>query len=244
MTTPDGHDGGPFRLRDHLGALRAGAAAVAPVIIGAFPFGLVIGVTIATTRVGDAAGLLSAPLVFAGTGQLVLVQVLGGGGVWWVAAATALIVNTRFLVYSASLGPYLAELPPAWRWALPYLLTDGAYAVSAVRFAREDLPWTDRLAYYLGAGATLWPPWMVANLAGYSIGARIPSSWGLAFAAPLTFLALLVPAVGESRPGLVAALVGGAVATAGVRLPYGLGLVAGAVAGIAAGVLAEGRSGS
>jgi len=49
---------------------------------------------------------------------------------------------------------------------------------------------------------------------------------------------LLVPAT-KSRPDLVAAIVGGGTAVAAAGAPYGLGLMIGAVCGIAAGVIAQ-----
>ena len=57
----------------------------------------------------------------------------------------------------------------------------------------------------------------------------------------LRFLVLLVPAL-KDRPSLAACLVGGLTATLLAGLPYRLGLFAGAMAGIAAGVLLENRS--
>jgi predicted branched-subunit amino acid permease len=54
----------------------------------------------------------------------------------------------------------------------------------------------------------------------------------------LTFLALLIIAV-RTKPALVAAIAGGIVAVGAIDLPYGLGLMAGAVAGIAAGMISE-----
>ena len=54
----------------------------------------------------------------------------------------------------------------------------------------------------------------------------------------ILFLVLLIPVV-QTRPGLVAAIVGGFIAVIAGSAPYGLGLVIGAVTGVAAGVAAE-----
>ena len=66
----------------------------------------------------------------------------------------------------------------------------------------------------------------------------MPAEWRLEFAATLGILALLAPFV-RSKPDFAAAAVGGAVALACSGLPMKLGLVAGAICGIFAGVLAE-----
>jgi hypothetical protein len=52
------------------------------------------------------------------------------------------------------------------------------------------------------------------------------------------FTGLVVVAIDRS-PALVAAIVGGSVAYLGINLPERLGIVAGAVAGVAAGGVAE-----
>jgi predicted branched-subunit amino acid permease len=65
----------------------------------------------------------------------------------------------------------------------------------------------------------------------------------LEFALPLTFIALVVPALGD-RPSLGAAIVAAAVAVAGYEWPYSTGLFAAAIAGIAAGLLMERTSGA
>jgi len=74
---------------------------------------------------------------------------------------------------------------------------------------------------------------------GVLIGSAVPDSLPLDFAVPLVFLVLLVPAI-TSRPAAVAALVGGLVALFADEAGAGhLGVLFGALGGIAAGALAE-----
>jgi hypothetical protein len=70
------------------------------------------------------------------------------------------------------------------------------------------------------------------------LGPVIPVSWRLDAAPALMFTGLVVIAIDRS-PALVAATVGGSVAYLGINLPERLGIVAGAVAGVAAGGVAE-----
>jgi predicted branched-subunit amino acid permease len=70
----------------------------------------------------------------------------------------------------------------------------------------------------------------------------VPASWGLDFAFPLSFMALMFAALTD-RPTALAAVVGGAVAVLAHELPYNLGLVLAALLGIGAGVYAENVSG-
>jgi predicted branched-subunit amino acid permease len=96
--------------------------------------------------------------------------------------------------------------------------------------------------YYLGVAATIWAVWVVATAVGVGLGRGLPDEWGLGFAVPLVFLALLVPRL-EDGATTAAGVVAGTVALAGGGLPYELGLPVAAVVGVAAGLVVEGVRG-
>jgi predicted branched-subunit amino acid permease len=175
-------------------------------------------------------------IVFAGASQLAALELIGQQAPLSVVVLTAVVINLRMLMYSASIAPYFTSLPGRVRSGLAYLLTDQAYALSISRYRSEDA--VDRVGYYLGAAVTLWVVWQITTVTGALAQAGIPSSLGLDFAVPLVFLALLVPAM-EDGPTTVAGLVGGTAATVGAGLPLNLGLMVGATVGIAAGVVSE-----
>ena len=219
--------------------IRAGARSVAPMLVGVVPFGLVAGASPATQGLSKAAAIGFSTIVFAGASQLAAIDVLGGGGSALVAAMAAWTVNLRMLLYSASLAPHLVQDSFRRRAAAAYLLTDQAYAVSIERWTEEDVPPKRRLPYFFGAGLTLWSVWLVCTIVGALIGTSVPEEVPLAFAVPLVFLVLLVPAI-RSRPAAAAAIAGGAGAVIGAELGAGhLSIMVGALAGIAAGTLVE-----
>ncbi|MGQ0830593.1 MAG: AzlC family ABC transporter permease [Microthrixaceae bacterium] len=228
--------------------LAAGARAVAPMLVGVIPFGLVAGATPATTGLGGGASIGLSTIVFAGASQLAAADVLAKGGGALVAIVAACTINLRMLLYSASLAPHLAHVPLRRRLLMAYLLTDQAYAVSITRWSGEAVaaggggPAPDparRVPYYLGAALLLWVNWQICTVIGLLIGAAVPDSLPLDFAVPLVFLVLLVPAITD-RPAGVAALVGGGAAVLGAQAGAGhLSVLVGAVAGIAAGALSE-----
>jgi 4-azaleucine resistance transporter AzlC len=213
-----------------------GSKAVSPLLIGVIPFGLVFGVVAAASVVGPWLGYATSLVIFAGAAQLATIQLLDEGVVGAVVVATALVINSRHVMYSAALAPHFSQFPRWTRYALPYLLTDQAFAVSIVRYRDVTDP-VYKLWFFTGAAFTLWATWQLSTLAGVLVGAQLPEAWSLEFAIPLVFVALLVLTV-RSRPELVAALVGGGVAVAAASAPYGLGLIIGAVSGVAAGVAA------
>ena len=95
-------------------------------------------------------------IIFAGASQLVAVQLMDQQASVAVVILTGLIINARFLMYSASIAPHLRTATPAGKIGLAYLLTDQAYRISVSRFGQDDRPMPDKIPYYAGAGLTLW----------------------------------------------------------------------------------------
>ena len=215
---------------------RAGVRDVSPLLLGIVPFGLVAGIAAVDAGLGLAEAVGLSVIVFAGASQLAAIELLAQNAPLAVVIGTAVVINVRMVMYSASIAPYLAEYGRRFRAGLAYLLTDQAYALSVAEYERT--PDRTRWRYYLGAAATLWVVWQITTVVGFVIGAGVPDAWGLTFAVPLVFLALLVPAM-KDRPTVLAAVVGGAVAVAAAGLPMNLGLLTGAVSGIVAGLATE-----
>lgn len=215
-------------------ALRAGGRASAPVIVGIVPFGLVAGAAAIAAGLSLLQAVGLSVVVFAGASQLAMIDLLAREASLVVVVGTALVINARLVMYSASIAPDLLDVKLRVRALLAYVLTDQAYALSVTRY-REGLDETDqRLWFYVGTAVPLWVAWQIATIAGAVVGAQLPTWLPLGFAVPLVFLALLAPAV-QDRPSAAAAIAGGAIATLGIGLPYNLGLLAGAVVGIAVG---------
>jgi len=233
--------------------LLAGARASLPLLLGLVPFGLVAGVAAVDAGLSPLQAVGLSVVVFAGAAQLAVVDLLGRDASLAVVVLTGAVINLRMSMYSASIAPHFAAFRRRWRIVCAYLLTDMSYALAIAAYtdgggeedddpdpAVEAADPTHRRGYYLGAAVAIWAVWQVATVAGVVVGAQIPDGWGVGFAVPLVFLALLVPDLTDS-PRVVAALVGGSVAVAGAGWPLNLGLVGGALAGVVAGVVADGR---
>jgi predicted branched-subunit amino acid permease len=152
-----------------------------------------------------------------------------------IIGASISIVNSRHILYGASMAPYLRSLPLRWRVPLAYLLTDEAYAVSIKRF-RDGQPSREKHYHLLGTGLTLWVCWQLSTIVGVVFGATIPESLSLGFALPLTFIALVAPAI-RKRADLVACVTAGVLSIAGQSLPWKSWIILAALGGIAAGWL-------
>jgi len=210
-----------------------------PLLVGVFPFGLIYGAAALRAGLMPALAQSMSSIVFAGSAQFLTAQLIHGAAPAWVIIVTITIVNLRHVLYSASVAPYVSQLPLRWKALLAYLLTDEAYAATIVHYENVGVTPTGHW-FFLGAGASLWLTWQFSTALGIFLGTTIPAAWPLEFALPLTFIAMLVPML-KDCPMVVAALSAGVVALLGAALPYKLGLVLAALAGIGVGMLAEGR---
>lgn len=217
----------------------AGVRAEVPLLVGVFPFGMIYGALAISAGLSPAAAQSMSWIVFAGSAQLITAQLVHQGVPALVLVLTIGIVNLRHMLYSISLAPYLAKLPPRWKYLLAYLLTDEAYAPSIIHYEEDGLkPFSHW--FMLGAGLALWSIWQISTALGVMAGAVIPQSWPLDFALPITFIALLMPSL-RDKPAIGAALTAGAVALLTYGFPYKTGLILAALAGITAGTMLERR---
>lgn len=207
-----------------------------PILLGVIPFGLIFGALALSQGISPIAAQGFSLFVFAGSAQFIAAQLIGGQAPPLIVVLTIFIVNLRHALYSATLAPYLEKFSISWRLLLGWLLTDEAFATTAVRFRRNG--GHHGHLYFLGTGLTLWFSWQVSTGIGILLGARIPPAWNLDFALPLTFIALIAPTL-VSRPTWAAAGSAGVAALALDGLPYQLGLMVAALMGVAVGVIVE-----
>lgn len=219
-------------------AFTAGMAAISPVLLGMVPFGLVAGVGAIDSGMGPLAGVGASLLVFAGAAQLAAIELIAQSAGVAVIVFTVVVINARFLMYSAALAPHFREVPLAGRLGLAHLITDQAFAVAITEFGERRDPRPVRIAFYLGAALPMWVVWQTCTVVGILAGNAVPGSWSLDFAVPIIFLALLANALKDR--GTVAAALGAAViAVAAGGLPLNLGLPLAVLLGIACGLAAE-----
>lgn len=220
------------------GMLR-GARAAAPLVIGTFPFGLVVGV------ISDAKGLslletlLMCALVFAGSSQLLALELWTDPAPIAGATLAAFVVNMRLAPMGAALAPWLDRLRGIRLWGTLATLVDHSYAMSAAEQRRGGKD----AGYLLGVGLILWAFWLVAVAVGHVFGSavRLPPGHPLYFAAIATFCAILVPVWQGVRRDLLPWALAAAVALtawwAGLGAPWPL--LAGALSGAALGAWLE-----
>ena len=216
----------------------AGLVAVAPILIGVFPFGVIAGIAAVEAGLDSFQAYAVSPIVFAGAAQLAMMDLIARDAAPFVIVGAALVINARMAMYSAGLAPWFRDLSPARKAYGSYILTDQAFAVSVLRFAQVEETLGDRFRFYMGASLALWTTWQISSALGVILGTGVPESWSLDFAIPLMFMALLFPAITD-RGTAIAAMGAAVAAVAFVALPLNLGLLAASTVGILAGVVGE-----
>ena len=199
------------------------------------PFGVVVGLAMVSAGLSQAQAVAMSVLVFAGSAQLAVLPLYIAGAPLWVMCATGLVVNLRYVIYSAVLAPYFEHLSRPWRVLLCYITVDGIFALYVGRHKPEDAD-PDKHWYYLGGSLVMWIGWQLASWTGIFAGALIPKSWSLDFASTLGLIALVLPLLFD-RAVVWGAIVAGGVALAAAKLPLNLGLLTAIVAGVAVGLV-------
>ena len=215
----------------------AGVKALLPILLGVIPFGMISGIAVVQTHIPPVSGFVMSLLIFSGAALIVALQLITTGAPALVVVLSALVINLRFMIYSASLAPLFKHLSVGRKSLLAYLLSDQAFAASITHLNESAFPRVSWL-HFLGSGLAMWLPWQISVGIGIFVGARLPSSWSLEFTIPLTFLALAVPAI-KDRYTLCAALIAAIAAVLARQAPFNSGLVIAALIGILAGFLFE-----
>ena len=217
-------------------ALRAGFWAMVPTFPATIAWGLVTGVAMAQSGLGLGKAYVFSTIAYAGSAQLATLPLLVGHAPLWVIVLTALMVNLRFVIYSAVLKSTLAPLPLARRVGLAYLIGDMSFVIYMRSGMRHEPAL--RPAYFLGLAGSNFLPWHLGSYLGLLAAGRIPAEWGLDFAGMLALVALLVPML-ASRPGLAGCVVAGVFGVVFDSLPVRSGLVVATLAGVAVALLTE-----
>lgn len=215
-------------------AVRAGVMAIAPLVVGFAPFALVVGATVGASS-HQGAGIAGTWLIFGGSAQIATTRTLESGSAA-MAVLTALLIQSRLLVYSASLSQHWREQPLWFRMLAAPMIVDPIWAVADAQASRGGSQREQR-AHYFGAALTLAMAWTVLILAGIALGNRLGTS-SLQVAAPLCLLSIVGPRLMAPRSRAVGmTAIVAAVWTRG--FPSGTSIFVAIVAGCVAGGIFE-----
>lgn len=163
-----------------------------PTLFGIAAWGLVVGIAMVKSGLSVPQSLGMTLLVFAGSAQLASLPLIAAQAPIWVIFATALVVNLRFVIFSALLGPHFAHLPWKQRFYLGYISGDLTVALFLQRYPTLA-PVAGKLSYLKGLMYPNWFAWQIGSIIGIFLGSAVPAEWGLGFAGTLAILCIMVP---------------------------------------------------
>lgn len=210
-----------------------------PFVFVVGPFAVLFGVLATEAGLSIMETLAFSIVVIAGAAQFTALQLMAEEAPTVIVLASALAVNLRMAMYSASLTPYLGAAPLWQRAFLAYFILDQSYACAIVEYeARPHQTLSERIGYFFGCVAPVVPAWYGCTYVGAVIGNQVPESWALDFALPITFLALMAPML-RTPAHLIAAFVSILISLLTAGLPYSMGLLVAGLVAMMAGAQAE-----
>lgn len=211
----------------------------APAMPGIFAWGVVAGMAMMQSGLTLWQALGMTLVVFAGSAQLAALPLMAANAPAMVVFLTGLVVNLRFVIFAASMGPHFAHLPWHRRLWYGYLNNDIMMGFFPQRFPIHTLGQPiGKAGYFAGICYMNWLAWQSGSVLGILVASQVPAAWGVGFAGTLALLAVMIPLVANAA-ALVAVVVAGAVAVAAYSLPYKLGLLLALVAGMVAATLVD-----
>ena len=210
----------------------AGAIAILPVLIATAPIAVLFGTLAVAKGLSPFEVWLMSATVFAGALQFVAIDQWADPIPLGLLVFTALVVNVRHVLMTASLGRSMTGFSGPTRYAAMFFLSDEAWAFAERRARDASLT----PAYYFGIGVSMWLVWTSSSLLGAMIGRGLgdPSAYGFNFAFSAVFICILVGFWSNWRTGVVLACSGGVSAVVYLFVPGAWYIMAGAFAGVAA----------
>ena len=212
-----------------------------PLLIGAFPFGLIFGALAVNAGISKTATIAMSLFVFAGSSQFIAVGLYSAEAPITIIVLTTFIVNLRHILYSLTLLPQIKNLPIKWKVLLAFWLTDETFTVSIIRYRKSDGS-AYKHWYQLGSSIAMYLNWQIWTFLGVNLGDRIPNAaeWGLDVAMPIAFIGMLIPLV-KNSPTIICVLTAGVVSLLSANFPLNIGLLVSVLVGIIAGLLIDTR---
>jgi len=206
---------------------------------GLFAWGMVTGMAMVQSGLSLWQALLMTFTVYAGSAQLAVLPLIAALAPASIIFLTAVLVNLRFVIFSAVIAPHFSHLPWYQRLVCGYFHVDMMLGVFPRRFpgpAHENRE--EKLGYFAGLVIPTWSSWQVGSVAGMLLASQIPSSWGIGFAGTLALLTITIPLI-KNWAAVAGVAVAGAVSVLAISWPFRLGLVMAIFAGIAAAMLVD-----
>lgn len=177
-----------------------------PIFLGYMPVGIAFGVLATTIGFTALQAMVCSATALAGAGQFIALNLMKERADVLAVVAATTVVNLRYVLFGATLSPHLKGMPLGSQAMLAFTLTDETFAVNV----SDRRTGQSTGASMAGVGAIAWTGWVTGTAAGALAASLIgdPSRWGVDFAMPAMFVALLIALAEDRRHIAIAALAG------------------------------------
>ncbi|MCW8173536.1 branched-chain amino acid ABC transporter permease [Natrialba swarupiae] len=111
-----------------------GVRDITPAIPPNIPFGMLFGATAVEVGIAPLEAVGMSLFMFAGAGQLAAVDLLRTDTALPIVLITVMVINVRYMIYSASIAPLVRDLSRRWRAVMGYALFDINFAILTSKF--------------------------------------------------------------------------------------------------------------
>jgi 4-azaleucine resistance transporter AzlC len=179
-------------------------------------------------------------LVFAGASQFAAVPMLGAGASALTIVLTTYVINMRHYLMAATLAPAFRGFGRPWQALVAHGINDESFAIAVARRNPPD-PW-----FFIGSVLAVSGSFVVGVIVGTMLGGLVadPARWGLDFAFPAVFLALVAAQLRTGADRLVALASAVLAVAVALMLPGNWHIVIVGVSVSAAGALVLDREGA
>lgn len=204
-----------------------------PIGAGYLPLGFACGIVCAEAGMSVIQIFIMSLLVYAGAGQYIAGGMIAAGASPLSIIITTFIVNSRHILYTSVLYPYISKWSFLKQSLFAAQITDEVFAVHSSYINKNNADTVAAFTLNIFSHSS----WIISNTIGGISASLIPDSskFGLDFTLYALFIALIIPRLVNAAQG-VALITGGIIATifALFNMVY-IGIIAGATAGAFAG---------
>ena len=182
-----------------------------PIFLGYMPVGMAFGILAYQYGFSLIAALVCSATALAGAGQFIALATLISGASAMTVLVACGVVNLRYVLFSATLSPYLQKIPTRIMAWLGFTLTDESFAINVADLrAGTGTPFS-----MAGVGLIAWCGWVLGTAIGWLSGGLIgdPNRFGIDYAMAAMFSALFV-ALAEDRRHVLCGIGAGALVCA------------------------------
>lgn len=142
--------------------LRRGYIAAQPLAFGVLIYGITFGLLAVNAGLSVLESVLMSVTVYSGSAQTATVSGIAAGAGIGASVVTILMLNARYLLYGASLRPWLGQSTAAQAYSSLYFLGDSNWVLSMKAHASGE----SDAGFIFGSGIAMFIPWVGGTLLG------------------------------------------------------------------------------